>query len=691
MRHVIAILVLLTTNTIEAADFYPRNTGRLHDLVYGEIRFLSRQNDYSSAISRLLLARQEGLLPQDHKGVAFLLANLLLGYGLHDTAGALLFDMLAGDIPDLTRNQAWYELARMLFYKGYTQAAKESLDRITGSVPAPIRGDYRLLRAYVLMALGLNEQAASELEEWQGPPEQAGYAAYNRGVALTRTGNYDAAIRALLEAIAAIDAEGEELFALKDKANLVLGYAFLEIAEPERAQACFERVRLRGPFSNRALLGAGWAAWKQGHGRVALTPWMELRRRSIIDPAVQEAYLTVPAVQRELQSLTVAARFYEEAITSFSQELQRLHAAIEWLQTGDVIQFVHDKEPAPSPDFSSERETIDVASPGRYLGRLLAGHNFQEAVRGYRDLFILRETLEHWLRRLSALDGLPEIPVHRDRLPVVGAPSPQNRTRDTSASSEQRRHFGAKEGTVLPAGPAWMEGWEHTARQGNPSSRRSGSPLPEVALPPEEAIAPFPKSRIRWLPSSSEVIWLPSEPEVLWLPGDPQIIWLPQSEIVWLPKAAGVQLPQTYDAALPHPAFAVPPAPLPAERSETRRVLRAIPQANTALGVRANPLDEDMLRDLREAIDRPERGIGVVGRGDRGPSSGAEGFAERIAALRARILALRPRIAKAIEAHRSYVRTLALQELARHQRLLEEYLQTARLELAKTYDLSGSR
>ncbi|NIW25563.1 MAG: hypothetical protein GWN29_13900, partial [Gammaproteobacteria bacterium] len=55
-----------------------------------------------------------------------------------------------------------------------------------------------------------------------------------------------------------------------------------------------QRVRLEGPFSNKALLGVGWADAERGDYRAALSPWLELRQRNIIDPAVQESLLAVP-------------------------------------------------------------------------------------------------------------------------------------------------------------------------------------------------------------------------------------------------------------------------------------------------------------------------------------------------------------------------------------------------------------
>ena len=85
-----------------------------------------------------------------------------------------------------------------------------------------------------------------------------------------------------------------------------------------------ERVRLDGPFSNKALLGVGWADAAEGQFQAALTPWMELRDRNLLDSAVQEAYLAIPYAFAKLNANAQAAENYELAIRSFDTETMNL-------------------------------------------------------------------------------------------------------------------------------------------------------------------------------------------------------------------------------------------------------------------------------------------------------------------------------------------------------------------------------
>ena len=162
------------------------------------------------------------------------------------------------------------------------------------------------------------DEAIALLNAWRGRKDQSdwlAYAQYNLGVALVRKGLVDRSrsvphhrrhdgIRAAASCAR-----------LKDRANLALGYAYLQDNQPALAKPVLERVRLDGPFSNKALLGVGWADAAEGQFQEALTPWMELRDRNLLDSAVQEAYLAIPYAFAKLNANAQAAENYELAIT----------------------------------------------------------------------------------------------------------------------------------------------------------------------------------------------------------------------------------------------------------------------------------------------------------------------------------------------------------------------------------------
>ena len=129
----------------------------------------------------------------------------------------------------------------------------------------------------------------------------------------------------------------KRLQALRDKANLAIGYARLQSGQPAAARAAFERVRLSGPQSSKALLGAGWADAAARQFESALLPWQELQGRNLLDAAVQESYLAVPYAFAELGAMAQAVEYYERAITAYDAERARINEAIAAIRSGRLL------------------------------------------------------------------------------------------------------------------------------------------------------------------------------------------------------------------------------------------------------------------------------------------------------------------------------------------------------------------
>ena len=113
------------------------------------------------------------------------------------------------------------------------------------------------------------------------------------------------------------------------------------------------------------------------------------------------------------------------------------------------------------------------------------------------------------------------------------------------------------------------------------------------------------------------------------------------------------------------------------------------PQDDVGFNPGAVPVGE-ALRELAAALNSATERMAQLGESF-DPAEGAAGLEERIAALRARILQLRARIANALALYERYTQALALDELDRRQHLLEDLLEQASLELAKTYDQASDR
>ncbi len=662
-----------------------QDAGRLQELLYGEALFHSHQQDYLSAITLLQQVEEQGLQPQQSADARLLLARMKLAYGLHIEAGYDFHALLGQDVPDAVRNRAWYELARAFAHKGYNEAAAEALEQVQGAMPADIAGEYQLLSATVLMSLQQDRQAARVLEHWQGAPALAGYAFYNRGIALLRAGEHAAAIP-VLEMAVDMPAGSEELLALRDKARLSLGYAFARAEAYEQAREQLEAVRRQGPFSNRALLALGWIAYKQGRSESALVPWMELRGRSPADPAVLETLLVVPAVERELDALHVASRDYEAALAAYSSELSQLHDVREAVRNGTAVSLLLQNDSASGPD------TAGQSGPGetRYFGALLASRNFQQMFQGHGELQAMLDNIDKGLNNIDelarAIEPAEAAPARSGAvlLPAPDARDPAGPASVDSPAQPQLQGFASKLDD-----PDWQPQWGY--REGEPTDYPApGIPqLPEIELPDERALEALPEPEFAGLPES-DFSGLPAASEFLAdLPG-PDMSGLPESEILWLPETGRFRMPDggVEDYAYPDKVAAGHTRPGERYAYQLNRMLP--PSGNTAgFNPGAVPVGE-ALRELAAAINSATGRMAKLGESF-DPAAGIDGLEARIAALRARILKLRARIENALALYERYTQALALDELDRRQHLLEDLQEQASLELAKTYDQASER
>ncbi|HEX6999200.1 MAG TPA: tetratricopeptide repeat protein [Gammaproteobacteria bacterium] len=394
----------------------------VQDLAYGEVLFHFFQEDYFTALTRLLAAQQRNELKVHAAEAELMLGGLYLSYGQHRLAGQIFERLLAQSVEPEFHDRAWFFLAKIWYQRGYLAEAEAALARIGAELPEALEPERRMLHAEVLMSQGRFEEALAVLSAWRRPSDEwVGYAKYNVGVALVRLGRVEEGARVLNE-VGTLDPENPALAALRDKANVALGYAWLQAGRPLDAKPSLQRVRLEGPFSNKALLGVGWADAELQDYRAALAPWLALKDRSLLDAAVQESLLAVPYAFARLGADRQAADYYTEAIAAFDAEIARLQSSIEAVRRGQLIDQLLGRDPNASGWYWRLEDVPDTVE-SRYLYELLATHRFQEGLKNYRDLLYLDANLDRWQQSLGAFDDILDTRerAYRERLPVVEA------------------------------------------------------------------------------------------------------------------------------------------------------------------------------------------------------------------------------------------------------------------------------
>lgn len=387
---------------------------------YGEILYFFYQQDYFPAIVRLLAARQQSQLDDHGAEAELLLGGLYLSYGQHQHAAQIFERLLADHTNASVRDRTWFFLARIWHQRGYLDQALQALANIGDELPGSMEAEKVNLLAQLLIESGDHTGAIELLARWNDNTEWASYARFNLGVALARNGQVDAAT-ALLDELGQLEPWNDELSALRDKANLALGYAFLQDGQSAAAKRPLQRVRLEGPFSTKALLGVGWADAEAERYERALVPWMELRGRSLLDPAVQESMLAVPYAMAKLDSISQAADFYLDAIEAFYEESSRIDQAIGELRSGKLLDEFLDEDAGTSTGWHWSLANLPHSTQSQYLYHLLATHEFQEGLKNYRDLDYLARNLENWQDNLDVFGNMLEtrMAAYDKRLPQI--------------------------------------------------------------------------------------------------------------------------------------------------------------------------------------------------------------------------------------------------------------------------------
>jgi len=412
------LCLLVALPALAASD--ARDPIVVNDPQYGEVLFYFYQEDYFPAIVRLLAAKDQEQLTEHGDQAELLLGGMYLSYGQHLEAAEIFERLLAGNADPDTRNRTWFFLAKIWYQRGYLDEARSALANIEGDLPKNLQRESLMLHAQILIDAGEYDAAIALLQNWKGRTEWASYAKFNIGVALVRSGRVDEAAE-LLNELGDMDPFNEELTALRDKANVALGYALLQDGQYYAAKAPLQRVRLEGPFSNKALLGVGWAdAEMENYGR-ALVPWMELRGRDLLDSAVQESMLAIPYAMAKLESISQAADHYLNAIEAFYEESNRLDRAIGRIESGEFFDAFVADYPLDSTGWYWQLDELPDGPETRYLFHVLASHEFQEGLKNYRDLNYLHRNLDEWQQNVDVyaymLDTRKE--AFEQRLPQV--------------------------------------------------------------------------------------------------------------------------------------------------------------------------------------------------------------------------------------------------------------------------------
>jgi len=425
-------------------------------------RFLGEDKRHFSALTELLKlqAESEGR-PVAASQFPWLLADNYLSFGLRERADMVYRGMAnAASSDPVQYGRAQLKLAQFEYTRGYLPEARATLLKMRDGLPSELLLEWQDLTARVLMAMGKDAEAVEVLTEPKNGSDQSDFTRYNLGVALLRDGRTEQG-RTVLERVGNLDPTDRDSLALMDRANMTLGWNFLQNQQGAVARPLLRKVRVEGPYSNRALLGLGWAELTEDGKRArranvndggddraadrfgsfstlgvllrrglieddpvrqrtfrrivgasdreealkaALPAWLILVDRDPQDPAVQEAWLAIPYSLDQIGAHDQARAFYEQAVERLEVARKRTNLAIDALRTNRMVETIVKRDLDAESGWNWELKDLPDAPETYYLQTLLAEHRYAEALKNYRDVRLLARNLDAWDKRLSDME-----------------------------------------------------------------------------------------------------------------------------------------------------------------------------------------------------------------------------------------------------------------------------------------------
>lgn len=313
------------------------------DLRYGVALYHYYQQDYIPALSELMVADTRNGIQGHSDNPELIAGGISLAFGMQNHAESV-FNVILQDQrrPLAVRDAAWFYLGKLHYIRGEFSAAEQSFARVSENFKPALRAQMQALQFNIRIRnnnyADVTPKDVKDLRSWNP------YALYNLGAAHARAGNFKHAQEFFAELadidISDLPSRKKEQWALQDKAYTAMGYSYLAEKKYRAAINEFTKVRLEGPFANQALLGYGWAAVAQEEYHVALKPWQVLRQRSLMQPAVQESLLAIPYAYEKLHAQGEAVAAYQTAEELLAREIQLIRDMRATLTQGELLTLV---------------------------------------------------------------------------------------------------------------------------------------------------------------------------------------------------------------------------------------------------------------------------------------------------------------------------------------------------------------
>jgi len=390
--------------TVCAAD---KNLHKVEDLAYGVSIYHLYQGKYFSSITDLLVAEKTQRISNDKENPQLLLGGLYLSYGMYSKSSEVFENLLESgglNTSDEVKDRAWYLSGKNYYENGMLDDAKRSLIRVKDS----LNDDSEEERLYWLNTIFLKKydvvSAVDILYKMQDRSIWRYYAVFNTATYLIKAGTYAGYARQLLLDLSSIEPSGDEEKLLVDKANLALAYVSLKNNKQAEAVQHFLKVRAGGGVTSEALLGLGWAQYRNENYEDSITSWMHLvTGQNKSDLVVQEALISIPYAFEKKEDNDQALFQYAQAIEGYKTQINETQKLVDFINSDEFIAQI---SPAnlgdEAPPIFNRIQNINPLMY-RYLSKLISSDKFQFSVQSYQQAKFLSHKLDRWQHSMPAL------------------------------------------------------------------------------------------------------------------------------------------------------------------------------------------------------------------------------------------------------------------------------------------------
>ena len=367
---------------------------KISNTFLGHAYLKHQQGQKLQAIAMLMAADKQNRLGNDSQLGQLFLAHNLAELGLHQEA-IKVYEQLAKHVKSKQdiKDVAWLESAKLHLQQGRYDVALASIANIKNNLDKKQTTDFKATKSRALLETGKLKDALATLPQISDDSVWALYQSFNIGERLIDE-HHDKNGAMILHYIGKLNNnKDEEIQAIKDQANLALGFSLLKIKKPNKARKYLEKVRLKSHLSNIALLGMGWSYSSEGDHEQALVFWMELNNKTNRSAYGYETLLAVPYALGKANAYNQAIQHYKAAQKQIDADTDDMNEAKKKINSNLFAELISSK-PEQETGWLSTWQNSPASPENHLLSLLLDNPEFQSILKEYRSLLQLKQHIQ---------------------------------------------------------------------------------------------------------------------------------------------------------------------------------------------------------------------------------------------------------------------------------------------------------